>query len=89
MTTLVSSPADASAVTRPVRYRFLDALRGVALCGILFVNLKDLIVLADANVGPHLLWRIYDVAIQGRFVPIFSFLFGVSAWLLYSSSVRR
>lgn len=74
----------------PTRYAFLDVLRGVALCGILFVNLRDLLYRwtehADLH---HPVLRFYDVAIQGRFVPIFAFLFGVSAWLLYSSSARR
>jgi uncharacterized protein len=74
----------------PVRYRFIDALRGLALCGILFVNLRDLL---HERIGVdqfgHPVFEFYEVAIQGRFVPIFAFLFGVSAWLLYSSTNRR
>ena len=75
---------------RPVRYGYLDVLRGVALCGILFVNLRDLLYRWTEAVGPHHpVFRFYDVAVQGRFVPVFAFLFGVSAWLLYSSSQSR
>lgn len=74
----------------PVRYGFLDALRGFALCGILFVNLRDLLYPWTENADPHqFVDQAYDLAVQGRFVPIFAFLFGVSAWLLYSSSQRR
>lgn len=72
----------------PVRYGFLDALRGVALCGILFVNLRDLLSDRIEDLD-HPVQRIYDLGVQGRFVPVFAFLFGVSAWLLYSSSLRR
>jgi uncharacterized protein len=75
---------------RPVRYGYLDVLRGVALCGILFVNLRDLLYRWTEAVGSHHpVFRFYDVAVQGRFVPVFAFLFGVSAWLLYSSSQSR
>ncbi|AHW65103.1 Putative membrane protein [Corynebacterium glyciniphilum AJ 3170] len=72
------------------RYGFLDVLRGVALCGILFVNLRDLLYRWTENADlHHPVLRFYGVVIQGRFVPIFAFLFGVSAWLLYSSTQRR
>jgi uncharacterized membrane protein YeiB len=82
-----AAPAVAS-LPAAVRYRFLDALRGVALCGILFVNLRDL--LADRiTVVDSPVQRFYDVGIQGRFVPVFAFLFGVSAWLLYSATKDR
>ncbi|WP_297009240.1 DUF418 domain-containing protein [uncultured Corynebacterium sp.] len=75
-------------VSPPVRYRFLDALRGVALCGILFVNLRDLLDpwITDFT---HPVLRFYDIGVQGRFVPVFVFLFGVSAWLLYNATRRR
>jgi uncharacterized protein len=81
---------DPACAVRAVRYGFLDVLRGVALCGILFVNLRDLLYRWTENADlHHPVLRFYDVAVQGRFVPVFAFLFGVSAWLLYSSSQGR
>ncbi|MEJ6550749.1 DUF418 domain-containing protein [Corynebacterium sp. USCH3] len=97
MTTAVTATRSGSEPTpHPVpvhaagRYGYLDVLRGVALCGILFVNLRDLLYRWTENADlHHPVLRFYDVVIQGRFVPIFAFLFGVSAWLLYSSTQRR
>ncbi|MDN5682453.1 heparan-alpha-glucosaminide N-acetyltransferase domain-containing protein [Corynebacterium glyciniphilum] len=97
MTTAATSPRtgphagqDTGPTVTVGRYGFLDVLRGVALCGILFVNLRDLLYRWTENADlHHPVLRFYDVVIQGRFVPIFAFLFGVSAWLLYSSTQRR
>lgn len=97
MTTAATSPRtgphtgqDTVPIITVGRYGFLDVLRGVALCGILFVNLRDLLYRWTENADlHHPVLRFYDVVIQGRFVPIFAFLFGVSAWLLYSSTQRR
>jgi uncharacterized protein len=74
------------------RWEFLDALRGFALCGILLVNIPDLVHLGSAAGGvggsdPVL--SFYELWVQGRFVPIFAFLFGLSASLLYAASLKR
>ncbi|MHA7132238.1 DUF418 domain-containing protein [Oerskovia turbata] len=75
------------------RWGFIDALRGFALCGILFVNLPDL-----ASVGADLpadeqrssgVAVAYDFLVQTRFVAIFTFLFGMSAAMVLDSARRR
>ncbi|WP_158636031.1 DUF418 domain-containing protein [Tsukamurella sputi] len=64
------------------RYRFLDVLRGVALLGILLVNVLDM---AKAVAGRAPL----DLLVQSRFVPIFTLLFGVSLYLIADGARRR
>ncbi|MGY4099829.1 DUF418 domain-containing protein [Nocardia sp. R16R-3T] len=66
------------------RIHELDALRGFALCGFLVVDIWQLTDMR-ATIGPgtvdpmrHLL----SVVFEGRFFPIFSFLFGLSFSLL-------
>ncbi len=62
------------------RWRVLDALRGFALCGILFVNLPDLLVLhvTDFAEGDPQILTVMQYVLQSRFVPIFTALFGAS-----------
>ena len=81
--------------TKPVARRIesLDVLRGVAICGILLVNIQPVThfsyetehartSLADASGWLQLL-------VQQRFFPIFSLLFGISFALLLRSAERR
>jgi uncharacterized protein len=75
------------------RWGFIDALRGFALCGILFVNLPDLVLLgadlpADEQRTSGVI-RAYEFLVQTRFVPIFTFLFGMSAAMVLDSARRR
>ncbi len=56
----------------------LDALRGLALCGIIFVNIPPVMRMSgivDMEVLP--VRHVLDVTVQQRFFPIFSLLFGV------------
>ena len=64
----------------PERWRVLDALRGFALAGILFVNLPDLLVLHAKGAGSSdtPITTVLQYVVQGRFVPIFTALFGAS-----------
>ena len=73
------------------RWDFLDALRGFALCGNLFVNAYDLLGGYGWRVGRDgsSVMRFIDLWVQGRFVPIFAYLFGVSGALLYAASLKR
>lgn len=74
---------------RATRIRELDALRGLAVCGIMLVNTWQHTV--DA-IGPHTTTpvdRVMENLLQGRFYPIFSFLFGVSFVLFLRSAGGR
>ncbi|UJB40627.1 DUF418 domain-containing protein [Streptomyces sp. A1-5] len=73
------------------RIRALDALRGFALCGILLVNIPQITAMAF---GPrpgelHPVRAFLDLAVQERFFPIFSFLFGISFALFLDGAARR
>ncbi|MGI5167110.1 DUF418 domain-containing protein [Spirillospora sp. CA-253888] len=59
----------------------IDVLRGFALCGILPVNIVQM-------TDPPAPGAAFDVLLQGRFFPIFAFLFGVSAVLFLRGAGR-
>ncbi|MFE9324547.1 DUF418 domain-containing protein [Nocardia sp. NPDC052278] len=62
------------------RIHELDAVRGFALCGILVVNIWQITDMR-AMVGPGTvdpIRHVLSVLFEGRFFPIFSFLFGLS-----------
>ncbi|MEU0503235.1 DUF418 domain-containing protein [Nocardia sp. NPDC005998] len=62
------------------RIHELDAVRGVALCGILVVDIRQLTDMR-ATVEPGVvdpMRHLLCVLFEGRFFPIFSFLFGLS-----------
>ncbi|WP_040732453.1 DUF418 domain-containing protein [Nocardia tenerifensis] len=73
------------------RIRELDAVRGFALCGILVVNIWQLTdmsaVCAPGEMAP--LRHLLSVLFEGRFFPIFSFLFGLSFALFLDSAAQR
>ncbi|KXP00944.1 DUF418 domain-containing protein [Tsukamurella pseudospumae] len=71
-----------------IRYRFLDALRGFALLGILLVNVLDMTTPQGTTGGPAGR-EVLDLAVQSRFVPIFTLLFGVSLYLIAGGARRR
>lgn len=73
------------------RIHELDAVRGFALCGILVVNIWQLTdmtaVKAPGEMVP--LRHVLSVLFEGRFFPIFSFLFGLSFALFLDGAARR
>lgn len=76
----VAEPTSIPSDGRGERWGVLDALRGFALCGILFVNLPDLLGLSIKTEGtsnPHIV-AVLRYGVQTRFVPIFTVLFGAS-----------
>lgn len=95
MTTLTSP--DLSAVApRPAGERIvaLDVIRGVALCGILFVNIAPLVHFGYESGVPQPTsldnpsgWL--QLFVQQRFFPIFSLLFGIGFALFFESAKRR
>ena len=83
-----------STSTAPIRFHFLDALRGFAIAGILLVNTADIMHLGRH--GPVLVYPVIPPAanalyflVATRFVPIFSFMFGMSMGFVIDSAVRR
>lgn len=77
--------------TDPGRIRELDAVRGFALCGILVVNIWQLTDLAVVRAPGEMipLRHLLSVLFEGRFFPIFSFLFGLSFALFLDSAAQR
>lgn len=84
-------PSTGDATSR--RWHLIDALRGFALVGILFVNVPDITRLgSDIPFDQRqstLMDMILEFAVQTRFVPIFAFLFGLSAMLVIQGARRR
>ncbi|HJA59607.1 MAG TPA: hypothetical protein H9788_00680, partial [Candidatus Brevibacterium intestinavium] len=76
---------------RRSRILALDVVRGIALCGILLVNLPPLFNLnsVDAHGDPLAFYRFYEDFVQNRFFPIFSFLFGIGFGLMWLSASER
>jgi uncharacterized protein len=73
------------------RLRFLDALRGVAIAGIVLVNVPDMTHLGhgrpDIDLG--MARTVLDLAVQSRFVPIFEVLFGVGMFFIVRGARER
>ncbi|RYZ26522.1 MAG: hypothetical protein EOP01_08930, partial [Propionibacteriaceae bacterium] len=73
----------------PTRIVALDVLRGVALTGIIFVNVEPVTGFASglANLDDPSGWL--QLFVQQRFFPLFSLLFGISFSLIFASAERR
>lgn len=68
------------------RIAALDALRGFALCGIIFINIpQTMAMMADHSRAPFGV-RLF---VLGRFYPIFYLLFGLGFGLFLRSAARR
>lgn len=74
------------------RWPFVDALRGFAIGGILFVNIPDLVELGyglPSGSGGVSGSEPLDFLVQTRFVPIFTFLFGMSMFFVVHGARNR
>ncbi|WP_405166894.1 DUF418 domain-containing protein [Nocardia sp. NBC_01499] len=73
------------------RIHELDAVRGFALCGILVVNIWQLTDMAEVRAPGEMvpLRHLLSVLFEGRFFPIFSFLFGLSFALFLDGAAQR
>ncbi|MBN9792310.1 MULTISPECIES: DUF418 domain-containing protein [unclassified Pseudonocardia] len=85
----VRAPAHPEAVG-PDRVDALDALRGLALCGILLVNIPPLADMPPASGAWHgSLPQWLELTAHQRFFPLFSFLFGLGTALFLDGAARR
>src|SRR3974377_1818159 len=76
----------AGPITLSERILFIDVLRGMALFGILAANMRGFFAPLDAYMYTGMLYHsradvlaqaFIDILIQGKFISIFSFLFGM------------
>ena len=82
----------------PARISSLDALRGVAVLGILLVNVQSFAFVAAARTNPTvqgnlegvnwLIWLLTYVIFDGKFISMFAILFGASIVLLADRCAR-
>jgi len=89
--TAATPPAPAP-VTAPERIASLDILRGVALLGILLMNIQSFSMPSDAYMNPtaygdltganRLVWLLCHLFADQKFISIFSMLFGVGILLI-------
>jgi uncharacterized protein len=73
------------------RIHALDAVRGLALCGILLVNIPEITRMVQ-GVGPGVLNPVaywLELLVHQRFFPIFAFLFGLSFALFLDGAAKR
>lgn len=71
------------------RLRVLDVLRGMAIAGIVLVNVPDMLLLDPLGAGSAPLRTGLDLLVQGRLVPIFEVLFGAGMFLVARSALDR
>ena len=73
------------------RIAALDVLRGVALCGIMIVNLPPLFGLSALNEtgAVESFYAFEQDFVQNRFFPIFSLLFGIGFGIMWNSARAR
>lgn len=70
------------------RLATLDVVRGVALCGIAFVNIPPFLDMYSSTTASDVR-HVLDLFVQQRFFPIFSFLFGIGFGMMYLSAQKR
>jgi len=84
-----------SSVTQKERIVSLDIIRGLALFGILFINVAAYQVIIEGGPMPDysgingLIDRLIDMFIEKKFFSIFSFLFGVGFYIFASRAEAR
>lgn len=73
----------------PSRLVVLDVLRGVALCGIIWLNVPTMTQFTYGTVGVDDVAPWIDTLARGRFIGLFAALFGVSFALVLHGATRR
>lgn len=67
----------------------LDVIRGIALCGIAFVNITQLWMMFPASTQDSIAWTLRNLLAHERFFPVFTFLFGIGFAMIVRSARRR
>src|SRR2546423_6669579 len=96
------APAEAplvAPVADPERIAALDTLRGVAVLGILLMNILDFglpeaveanpLLAGEATAANVAFWLVNQILFEGKMRTIFSMLFGAGAFLLLDRAARR
>ena len=80
-----------SAIGENERIDMLDYLRGFALLGIILVNIGPLLAANPPapDTADAAYWRFLYLFIEGRFYPIFTFLFGVGLYLFINRAYSK
>ncbi|WP_217643482.1 DUF418 domain-containing protein [Actinopolyspora lacussalsi] len=86
-----AAPRASEVPSRRGRVRALDAVRGLAICGILLVNIPQITRMRGAPEPgvyvPAEYWS--QLLVHQRFFPVFSFLFGLSFAIFLDGAARR
>lgn len=77
------------ATPKEERLLSLDVIRGIALCGIAFVNVVQLWRVWPADHINSPAWTWLNLLFQQRFFPVFSFLFGIGFAMIVRSARRK
>ncbi len=96
---VVVEPAAPLAPVQPdERIHLIDVLRGLALLGIITANMRGFAGPLQAYFAPELFWKtrldfwvqaFVDTFIQGKFITIFAFLFGVGFAVQFTRAEKR
>jgi uncharacterized protein len=95
---VVARPEPLRPTTAAERVDTIDILRGLALFGILAANIRSFSGPASAYGTPHLFWPglydrlaqlFIDTFVQGKFINIFCFLFGVGFAVQFDRALAR
>jgi uncharacterized protein len=96
---VVAEPAQPLGPTQPEeRISLIDVLRGLALFGIIVANMRGFAGPLTSYFRPSLIWHtrldfwvqaFIDTFVQGKFITIFAFLFGVGFVLQFTRAEKR
>src|SRR6478752_10441011 len=86
------------ATTTGDRIHTLDVIRGIAVMGILSVNIVGMAMIEDAyffptiygfhSTGDKIMWALNSIFVDGRFRALFSILFGASLTLVVTRAIE-
>lgn len=77
------------------RIKSIDSLRGLAVIGIIFVNILDMLFMRTANEAQvykgidSILVLLYDLLIEIKLYSVFAFLFGMGCWMIYKRATEE
>ena len=81
--------ASSAKIEVPNRLLSLDVVRGIAVCGIAFVNVTQMWNMYPASTSNTQAWTWVNLLVNERFFPVFTFLFGIGFAMITRSARRR